>query len=87
MFVTGAIVIEAAQVAKSLPALFCENDAVRKSFFVLGANGIESREVTFGRRDYQNCEVLEGLDVNDEVLPPTVLAMFPEKEADVHDDE
>lgn len=86
MFVTGAIVIETAQVAKSLPAAFCENDINSRALFVFGANGIENRDVTFGRRDYQNCEILQGLEVNEEVLPSTVLAMFPEKEADVHDD-
>lgn len=87
MFVTGAIIIATRHVDKSLPASFCENSSSQGSLFVIGPKGVESRDVILGSGDYKNCEVLQGLELGDEVLPTSILSMAHEQEDDVHEHE
>lgn len=87
MFITGAIVVETRQVSKSLPIEFCENNERKKTVSVIGAKAIETREVTFGARDYQNCEILTGLEINDEVLSATAMVLADKEEEDHHEHE
>lgn len=68
MFITGAIAIGTTKVERSLPASFCRNDVETVSVQIVSDQKTERRNVTFGKRDYQNCEVLAGLQVGDEVI-------------------
>lgn len=87
MFVTGAIVVSTTQVEKSIPASFCENDLQTATLQIISDLKIEKRSVTFGKRDYQNCEVLAGLQVGDEVISTEIASRSTNTEGlEGHDD-
>jgi hypothetical protein len=87
MFVTGAFVAEKRSVTKSLPLAYCGDRVVKGQIFVLGPKGPEPRTTVFGMSDYQNCEVLEGLNVDDLVLSSSEVAMLHSEGAEDHEHE
>jgi|GEM_PF-3373420 len=83
MFVTGAIVTGVRDVPLSVPLSFCRGNPGIYSIMVLGPKGVENRNVTIGASDYNNCEVLQGLQLNEEIIPNAAMALLSGK-GEVH---
>lgn len=84
MFVTGALVIASRPIPRSLPFKFCEAEGNERKIYVLEADGPKERNVLFGARDYETCEILEGINAGDSVIPASLVPLNSHEDREEH---